>query len=107
MMNNIAYACFGLVLLALMAACVRVIVWAVKCTDPWDYDYRWIFGGAAGAVLLLILGGVFSSLSDYREENSNPCIAWGSPRTDYVWVGKVMVPTTTTPCIRRQNETEK
>ncbi len=61
--------------------------------------------GAFGFLLVIALATGLIVVA--REDAKNPCIAWGTPYTQYVMVNNIMVPTTTTPCIRRQNETEK
>ena len=57
---------------------------------------------------LLLSFAIAGSVQEAAEAaNDNPCVAWGPPVTTYVLMGKVMMPVTRTPCIQRQNETER
>lgn len=72
-----------------------------------DEEGGWLFS-ITGVVLLLFTVGMGSLLfAETHEDNANPCIAWGAPETSYQMVGKIMMPVTRTPCIRRQNSTER
>jgi hypothetical protein len=62
----------------------------------------------AGAFFLVaVLGLTAFAVANVRNENVNPCVAWGEPVTTWMLVGKTLTPTTYTPCIRRQNEVQR
>lgn len=98
--------CFGLVVILVigfMAFCVVGISNAFKDNDEdfWFEFSLWSFLLITSVIVLCYC------ISSAIEEGENPCVAWGAPQTYWMFVGKVAVPTTYTPCIRRQNEVEK
>lgn len=63
--------------------------------------------GASMFLFLLLLFVAVAITLSVREEDANPCVAWGPPETTYVMVGKIITPITNTPCIKRQNNVER
>lgn len=94
----------GLGVLIFVLMWIAGVVWLCWWTyTEWDGpDFIMVLGITVGAfaLTLLIAGGVM-------QEQSNPCVAWGTPTTTFMMIDKVVTPITTTPCIRRQNEVEK
>lgn len=73
------------------------------------FDHEPFLICSGGAILLLVLGFCIAGFESSREEAANPCIAWGPTQTTMMFnpATKTMMPTTYTPCVRRQHEVEK
>lgn len=95
---------FGIVcLLAVWAATMIGLIWWVVAALA---DQEYLIACFVIVILLTVAGMSALIYSGVSEDNRNPCVAWGSPRTTWMMVGKIMTPVTTTPCIQHQNETE-
>lgn len=100
MMETIAAVCLVLFALTCLVGSVWFLVSMIN-----DGDVGMIF--LAALTVLAVFGIMAAAISSVQQENSKPCVAWGSTTTTYMMVGKTMMPVTNTPCIRRQNEVEK
>lgn len=96
---------FGIVCLLIVAAAIEggLLWWVIASL----METEWAMAFVAAGCFLAMTGLLALIYSGVREDNRNPCVAWGPPRTTWMMVGKIMTPITTTPCIQRQNETEK
>ena len=109
MLTNISIA---LGLLTWFAIFLLSAIWLVRIrmhkTDPTTRSSDLIICLFSLSLWLILSFGIAGSVQEASEAtNDNPCVAWGPPVTTYVPAGKVMMPVTRTPCIQRQNETER
>lgn len=99
-MMAIAIGCGILLLILWLGFCVCILVSSIREREP-------VGIGMGSFFLLMTIGFGSAILASEQAENSNPCIAWGAPVTTMQMVGKAVMPVTHTPCIQRQNETER
>lgn len=98
--------CIAVIVAIVIGACVAAIIAGIK---SWKSDRGLSVVLVMGGVLIMAImsAPVFLTFAQSDEEQANPCVAWGPPETRYHFNGKIRVPVTVTPCIQRQNTTER